>query len=184
MAQWKPGQSGNPEGRQEGVLTEREVGRRASRMVRQLIDERSESLVLCCIERALAGDSVALKLCIERLLPPRKSNPISFKIPDSVPEGEMPETVLAAVIRGVSKELIAPTEATEVVNLVRAYMDAREHTQVMLEVGELRREVEMLRAGVPLSETTPAEVVVPVPVSADDRLADWWAKMEAQARGG
>jgi hypothetical protein len=33
------------------------------------------------IDRALEGDSVALRLCLERIVPPRRDRPISFRLP-------------------------------------------------------------------------------------------------------
>lgn len=55
---FQPGQSGNPKGRTPGI-----------ERVRQLLDPHREKLVQKALDMALAGDTVALKLCLERLAP-------------------------------------------------------------------------------------------------------------------
>ena len=46
-----------------------------------LLDGEAEALTRKAIEKALAGDGVALRLCLERVLPARKERPISFSMP-------------------------------------------------------------------------------------------------------
>jgi hypothetical protein len=46
-----------------------------------LFDGASDKLINKVIEMAEKGDPTALKICIDRILPPRKDRPVSFKIP-------------------------------------------------------------------------------------------------------
>jgi len=62
---WKPGQSGNPDGRPKGVPDKRTK-------LRALLDPHAEELIAKAVEKALAGEDAALRLCIERLIPPYK----------------------------------------------------------------------------------------------------------------
>jgi hypothetical protein len=72
---WKPGQSGNPAG------TKRGSRHRASLLAESLLDGETDRLTRRCIYEALKGDTVALRLCMERILPPLKSRPIRFRLP-------------------------------------------------------------------------------------------------------
>src|SRR5689334_5534051 len=64
---FRPGVSGNPAGRPRGSRN------RATLIAQDLLDSDSEDLVKTAIKRAKKGDPVALRLCIERLMPPRRS---------------------------------------------------------------------------------------------------------------
>jgi hypothetical protein len=46
-----------------------------------LLDGEAEALTHKAVELALKGDTVALRLCLERLLPPRKSRRVTFELP-------------------------------------------------------------------------------------------------------
>jgi len=72
--QFKAGQSGNPKGRPQGSRN------KASLAVENLFLNEAEQLSRQCIELALSGNLPALKLCIERVCPVRKSVPV--RLPD------------------------------------------------------------------------------------------------------
>lgn len=67
---WKPGQSGNPAGRKPG-----------SEVVRQLLEPHRADLVQKAVSLALAGDSTALRICIDRLAPPPRAESPKVSIP-------------------------------------------------------------------------------------------------------
>ena len=46
-----------------------------------LLEGQAEALTQRAVELALAGDTAALRLCLERLAPPRKDAPVSFPLP-------------------------------------------------------------------------------------------------------
>ena len=66
---FRPGQSGNPAGRPNGSRN------KASVAVDALLDGEAEALTRKAIDLALAGDTVALRLCMERICPPRRASP-------------------------------------------------------------------------------------------------------------
>ena len=74
-ARFRKGQSGNPSGRPRGARNKTTLA------VEALLDGEAEALTRKAIERAKEGDSVALRLCLERILPPRKDRPVSFALP-------------------------------------------------------------------------------------------------------
>ena len=51
---------------------------RATMAALELMDGEAEALSHKAIEMALAGDTVALRLCLERVAPPRKDAPVTF----------------------------------------------------------------------------------------------------------
>jgi hypothetical protein len=68
---FKKGQSGNPCGMRRGSR------HRATLAAEKLLDGEAHK----CIELAKNGDTTALRLCLERLIPPRKDRPIAFDLP-------------------------------------------------------------------------------------------------------
>jgi Family of unknown function (DUF5681) len=69
MSTFKPGHSGNPTGRPKGSLNKATLGSQA------LLDGEAEALTRKVVELAKGGHPVALRLCPDRLLPPRKDRP-------------------------------------------------------------------------------------------------------------
>jgi hypothetical protein len=60
---FQPGQSGNPAGRRRGSRNE------ATLAAATLLDGEAAGLTRRAVEAALAGDMLAMKLCLERVLP-------------------------------------------------------------------------------------------------------------------
>jgi hypothetical protein len=99
---FKKGYSGNPNGRPAGSR------HRASTLAESLIDGQSQELVNKCIEMALEGDTIALRLCLERLLPPRKTSPINIKVPRMNNTIDLPKAT-GAIVNAVAEGKIDPT---------------------------------------------------------------------------
>jgi hypothetical protein len=61
---------------------------KATLAIEALLEGEAEGLTRKAIELALAGDTTALRLCLERLAPPAKSRRISIDLPKlEVPQG-------------------------------------------------------------------------------------------------
>jgi len=64
------GQSGNPNGRKPGTITE------GSKVVKEFLTARAPELIAKCFERAMVdNDPMCMRLCIERLAPAMKDWP-------------------------------------------------------------------------------------------------------------
>ena len=116
---FRPGQSGNPAGRPKGARN------RATLAAEALLEGEAEALTRKAIELALAGDPLALRLCLERIVPPRKERPIALPLPAITSSSDVPDaiaTVLAAVAQGV----LAPAEAAELAKVVDTFAKAIE----------------------------------------------------------
>ena len=101
---FEPGKSGNPNGRRVGSRN------KASIAIDALLDGEAETLTRKCIELAKGGDIAALRLCIERLNPPRKERPVCFEMPPmEKPADCIP--VLASIMQGVATGDLTPGEA-------------------------------------------------------------------------
>ena len=72
---FKPGQSGNPAGKPKGLRN------RATLALEALLDGEAEELTRKAIELAKGGDMAALRLCLDRIVPPRKDRHVAFPLP-------------------------------------------------------------------------------------------------------
>jgi F0F1-type ATP synthase gamma subunit len=115
--QFQKGESGNPSGRPRGALN------RATVLAQELLAARVESIAAKLIELAEGGDMRAIRVCMDRLVPAIKHQPIAVELPplekpaDSV---EAAASIAAAVAAG---ELTA-TEAAELAKLIDVYVRA------------------------------------------------------------
>jgi Family of unknown function (DUF5681) len=108
------GKSGNPAGRPIGARHKTLVA------LESLFDNEGEALSRKCVAMAMDGDGVAMRLALERILPPRRDRPISFRLPPL----EKPEDALAAVsaiVDGVASGEITASEAGELSKLIDAF---------------------------------------------------------------
>ena len=96
-SKWKKGQSGNPAGKKLGTR------HKATQLAETLLDGQTEKLVNKCVEMAIEGDTTAMKICMDRLVPPRKSRPITIQLPDTktaVGVADAQSTVVKTVAEG------------------------------------------------------------------------------------
>lgn len=107
---FQKGNSGRPRGSKNKTTT----------MVQALLDGEGEILVRKAIERALGGDSGALRLCLERIVPPKRERSVHFDLP---PVSSATDAVkaMAALLAAVSRGELAPAEAAQVVQIVEVY---------------------------------------------------------------
>src|SRR5690242_17622219 len=73
--QFRPGQSGNPAGRPRGSRN------RASLEMEGLLEGAVPRLTQQAIDRALEGSDLALRLCMQRILPVLRSRPVALDLP-------------------------------------------------------------------------------------------------------
>jgi hypothetical protein len=110
---FQPGRSGNPAGRPKGARN------RATIAAEMLLEGEAQTLTRKAIELAKAGDTTALRLCLERLLPPRKDRAISFELPPIVSVDDAPRAI-GALLAAVADGRITPSEAVVVTSLIDA----------------------------------------------------------------
>jgi Family of unknown function (DUF5681) len=120
---FRKGQSGNPAGRPRGSRHSATLAAEA------LLEGEAEKLTRKCIELALAGDTVALRLCIERICPPRKDRPVSFPLP-SINTARDAADVMSSVMSAVAAGQITPNDAAEISKVIAVAVKAYEIAEV------------------------------------------------------
>ncbi len=110
----RPFQRGNP-GRPVGAR------HKATLAAEALLDGEAEGLTRKAVEMALAGDTTALRLCLDRILPPRRERPVNFTLP-SLRKPTDAIDAMAAITNAVSTGEIMPSEAAELAKLVEAFV--------------------------------------------------------------
>jgi Family of unknown function (DUF5681) len=127
------GQSGNPAGKPPGAR------HRATMAAEALLDGEVQALTRKAIERALEGDGVALRLCLERILPARKDRPVKFDLPPVETASDISKA-LGAIAKSMAAGELTPDEAGTVATIMEAHRKA-------IETVELEERVRRLEAG-------------------------------------
>jgi len=91
-----PGQSGNPAGRPGGARNKKTIALEA------LLDGESEALMEKIIAFAKMGDDIAMRLCVERMMPPRRERPVPLRLPRIESEADA-RRASAAVIEALGE---------------------------------------------------------------------------------
>jgi len=117
----RPFARGNP-GRPTGAR------HRATLAAEALLDGEAEALTRKAIEAALAGDAMALRLCLERIIPPRRERPVMFRLPGLRSAADL-APAMAVIIDAVAAGVIMPGEAADFAKLIETHMKAIEITE-------------------------------------------------------
>ncbi len=114
---FQKGQSGNPAGRPRGSRN------RAAMLLQNLLDDDAETIARKAIDLAKEGDIAAIRLCMDRIAPARKSDAIVFELP---PLDNAADTVAAAaaIVAAVAAGDLTPSEAAELAKVVDVYVQA------------------------------------------------------------
>jgi hypothetical protein len=103
-----------------------------------LLDGQAAALTQKAIELALAGDLTALRICLDRILPPRKDRPVTFDFPMITTIAEA-ATTMSSILAAVAAGEITPAEAAEISKLVDTYVKAVEATELAERISRLER---------------------------------------------
>ncbi len=126
--QFTAGNSGRPKGARA----------KATIACEALLDGQVEQLTQKAIQLALAGDTVALRLCMDRLAPPRRDRHVSFKLPAFSGAADHPP-VLAAIMKAVAQGDLTPNEGQAMAAMLAEHRKA-------IETGEIETRLAALEA--------------------------------------
>ena len=111
---------------------------RATQATLALLEGEAEALTRKAVETALAGDTTALRLCLERIAPVRKDAPVQFDMP---PMKSAADAAMAAgaVLDAVGLGDLTPAEGAQIRALVETYCRPFETCELEARVAELER---------------------------------------------
>ena len=102
---------------------------KATQAALALLDGQAEALTQKAVETALAGDTAALRLCLERIVPPRKDAPVTFALPPMTTAADAAKGA-AAVLAAVAIGDLTPTEGAHVMGLIETYRRTLETSEL------------------------------------------------------
>ena len=111
---------------------------KTTQAVAALLEGEADKLTRKAIEMALDGDTVALRLCLERIHPPKKDAPVSFDLPPmNGAEGAV--QALGSLLAGVANGDLTPLEASALANLVEGYRKTLETMELEERISALEQ---------------------------------------------
>ena len=108
--QFTEGNSGKPKGSRN----------KATIAIENLLKGQAEALTQTAISKALDGDSMALRLCMDRIAPLPKDNTISFTLPHMESANDASKAA-GSVLKAVSIGEITPIEGSRVMGLIDSF---------------------------------------------------------------
>jgi hypothetical protein len=117
-----PGRSGDPDGRPRGARNKTTV------FAAQLLEGEAEALLRKLVEKALAGDIATLRLCVDRLLPPRRDRLVTFALP-RIGTAKDACAASAAILAACANGELSLGEAAELMDLVATHVRMLDTTE-------------------------------------------------------
>ena len=97
--------------------------------IESLLEGQAEALTQTAISKALEGDGLALRLCMERIAPAPKDKSVSFPLPDMTDAMDASKAA-SSVLTAVSEGELTPIEGTRVMGLIDSYRRTLELTEI------------------------------------------------------
>ena len=115
-----PGSRGNPNGRPVGSKN------KATLAAEAILDGEAEALTRKSVDLALNGDVTAMRICMERLVPPRRDRPIYVDLPKVETLSDAAQA-MSALLGAVTSGELTPSEAEAVAKLLSSFSAALEN---------------------------------------------------------
>jgi len=113
---FEPGRSGNPNGRPKGSRNQ------ATLLAESLLEGEVEAVICKVIEKAKEGDMTALRLCLDRLLAPRRERRVAFELPAKIETAADAARASSAVLAECAAGNLSPSEASEIQALISSHV--------------------------------------------------------------
>jgi hypothetical protein len=109
---------------------------KTTQAVLTLLEGEATALTRKAVEMALQGDGMALRLCLDRLAPPRKDSPVQFPLPRMANAQDAAQAA-GAVLHAVSEGELTPVEGAQIMSLVDSFRRLLEVTELEARVAAL-----------------------------------------------
>jgi hypothetical protein len=133
----KPFQSGNRFGKG------RPTGSRntATLALEALLDGEGEAITRKASDLAKAGNEAAVRLCLERLIAPRKERPVRLKLPEDTSTAQGVSNALTAILASAAQGEITMGEAVQLANLLEIRRKAIETQEFERRLAEIENRI-------------------------------------------
>jgi hypothetical protein len=118
-----PGQSGNPAGRPRGARNKKSIALEA------LLDAESEAVIQKVIGLAKMGDDLAIRLCVDRMLAPRRERPVPLRLPRIETDADA-RRAAAEVMDALGEGEVTPKEAEHLLRTIAGVAVIMQSTEV------------------------------------------------------
>jgi Family of unknown function (DUF5681) len=132
---FEKGRSGHPAGRPAGARNKKTLA------AAMLLEGEAEALTRRAVDLALAGDPTAMRLCIERILPPCRERMVKFALPPIESAADI-APAMKAVTSALAAGLITPGEAATIAAVVDTFVRA-------IETSDFDRRLKIVEADLP-----------------------------------
>jgi len=120
---FKPGRSGNPAGRPKGAR------HKSTMAALSLLEGEAQKLTRKAIEEAMGGNMVALKLCLERLVPVAKERPVDIAFPEISDASDLAK-LTATLLSAVGNGSIDTSQAASLAKIIEIHRSTLELTEI------------------------------------------------------
>jgi len=110
---FQKGMAGNPSGKPKGARA------RVTQLAEKLLEDDRDAIVRAVIAAAKGGDSTAMRLCIERLIPVRKGRPVTFNLPQIETAADV-AGALGTIAEAMAAGELTPDEAGAAAGVIEA----------------------------------------------------------------
>ncbi len=129
---FRRGVSGNPRGKPRGTR------HRVTLMAESMMQDDAADVVRAVLTAAKAGDMVAARLVLDRIVPPRRGRPVAFALPTVQTAADLP-AALGAVVAAMASGVLSPEEA----EAVAAVLETQRHA---IETADLAQRLSAVEA--------------------------------------
>jgi len=105
-----------------------------------LLEQEGLQLTRMAVDLALAGDTTALRLCLERLVPPRKTAPVVVDLPELETTKDLVQAT-KSLVAATSQGDLLPGDANELGRLLETHRRAIETEELEDRIAALEEEL-------------------------------------------
>jgi len=130
-----PGQSGNPKGRPKGSRNA------VTLLAEALLNDEAEAIIRKVVDKALEGDSAAMRLAIERMIPAKRQRTITVDFEGEINTAADAARASSAIVSACVRGEISWEEATQISSLIESHLRILTAVEVETRLAALERGV-------------------------------------------